>query len=199
MLATPPCPFLLVQKHGCGSDKIEKSQAVEIFLSCPPTWIRPRLKPRRRSVWSGHRLAIFATAKISLRRSNPDTPQAVAGLWAANIQKNCPPTWIRTRDLTLKRRLLYQLSYGRNSYVAHREVLTACPVVSLLYYWGAMGGFGKCKMKNTKCKGLAKLSNVVLTPHIASGTIVAREEMAHMAAENLIVFFEGKVPPNIVK
>ncbi|OHA25868.1 MAG: hypothetical protein A3D56_01735 [Candidatus Taylorbacteria bacterium RIFCSPHIGHO2_02_FULL_45_35] len=48
-------------------------------------------------------------------------------------------------------------------------------------------------------KGLAKLSNVVLTPHIASGTIAAREEMAHMAAENLVAFFEGKVPPNLVK
>jgi lactate dehydrogenase-like 2-hydroxyacid dehydrogenase len=46
--------------------------------------------------------------------------------------------------------------------------------------------------------GLAELSNVVLTPHIASATIETRNEMARMAAENLIAFFDGKTPPNIV-
>lgn len=47
-------------------------------------------------------------------------------------------------------------------------------------------------------KGLSKLSNVILTPHIASGTITAREEMARMASDNLIAFFEGRTPRNIV-
>lgn len=44
--------------------------------------------------------------------------------------------------------------------------------------------------------GLSKLSNVVLTPHTASATRVARDGMATLAAQNLIAFFEGKVPPN---
>lgn len=47
-------------------------------------------------------------------------------------------------------------------------------------------------------KGLAKLPNVVLTPHTASATRVAREAMAKLAAENLIAFFENRVPPNKV-
>lgn len=47
-------------------------------------------------------------------------------------------------------------------------------------------------------KGLAKLSTVVLTPHTASATKAAREAMARLAAENLIVFFEGRTPPNTV-
>ena len=47
-------------------------------------------------------------------------------------------------------------------------------------------------------KGLAKLPNVVLTPHTASATKAARDGMATLAAENLIAFFEGKVPPNKV-
>jgi len=47
-------------------------------------------------------------------------------------------------------------------------------------------------------KGLAKLSNVVLTPHTASATKSARDGMARLAAENLIAFFEGKTPPNKV-
>ncbi len=47
-------------------------------------------------------------------------------------------------------------------------------------------------------KGLAKLPNVVMTPHTASATKSARDGMAKLAAENLIVFFEGKTPPNTV-
>lgn len=47
--------------------------------------------------------------------------------------------------------------------------------------------------------GLAELDNVVITPHIASATDMAREEMAKLAAENLIAFFDGQTPPNLVK
>lgn len=39
--------------------------------------------------------------------------------------------------------------------------------------------------------GLLSLSNVVLTPHIASSTLRAREEMAKIAATNIIDFLEG--------
>ncbi len=47
-------------------------------------------------------------------------------------------------------------------------------------------------------KGIAKLPNVVLTPHIASATAEARRAMSRLAAENLIAFFNGKTPPNII-
>jgi glyoxylate reductase len=43
-------------------------------------------------------------------------------------------------------------------------------------------------------KGLAKLDNVVLTPHIASARTSARDEMAVLAAQNIIDVFEGRVP-----
>ena len=41
---------------------------------------------------------------------------------------------------------------------------------------------------------LLALSNVVLTPHIASATIPTRQAMANLAADNLIAFFSGKSP-----
>ena len=46
--------------------------------------------------------------------------------------------------------------------------------------------------------GLAKLDNVLLTPHIASATKETREKMAEIAAENIIAVFSGKTPPNLV-
>lgn len=47
-------------------------------------------------------------------------------------------------------------------------------------------------------KGLAKLPNVVLTPHIASATEEARLDMARMAAQNIIDVLEGGKPANLV-
>lgn len=46
--------------------------------------------------------------------------------------------------------------------------------------------------------GLTECENAVLTPHIASATKTTRDGMARLAAENLITFFDGKTPPNIV-
>ena len=48
------------------------------------------------------------------------------------------------------------------------------------------------------CIGLSKLSNVILTPHIASASVEAREEMATIAANNIIDYFEGRIPRNIL-
>lgn len=47
-------------------------------------------------------------------------------------------------------------------------------------------------------KGLAKLPNTVLSPHIASAQTESREEMSKILAENVIDFFEGRVPRNKV-
>ncbi len=40
--------------------------------------------------------------------------------------------------------------------------------------------------------GLVKLANVVLTPHIASATIEARQAMSRIAAENILAVLSGK-------
>lgn len=47
--------------------------------------------------------------------------------------------------------------------------------------------------------GLAKLDNVVITPHIASATKGTRDKMAEMAANNIIAVLEGQTPPNKVE
>ncbi|MEY4602411.1 MAG: Glyoxylate reductase [Candidatus Parcubacteria bacterium] len=47
--------------------------------------------------------------------------------------------------------------------------------------------------------GLAELSNVVLTPHIASSTVKTRDQMAQRAVTNIIDFLEGKIPSDSVE
>lgn len=46
--------------------------------------------------------------------------------------------------------------------------------------------------------GLAKLDNVVLTPHTASATFEARNDMAVLAAQAIIDVLAGKTPKNLV-
>ena len=45
---------------------------------------------------------------------------------------------------------------------------------------------------------LSKMDNVVMLPHIGSATIETRGKMGLIAAENLIAFFKGQVPPNCI-
>jgi len=45
---------------------------------------------------------------------------------------------------------------------------------------------------------LARLENVVLTPHVGSAGIRTRERMAQMAAENLLAVLRGEEPPHPV-
>ena len=47
--------------------------------------------------------------------------------------------------------------------------------------------------------GLAELSNVVLTPHLASATEETRGAMSRLAAENIIAALEGMAPQNVIK
>jgi glyoxylate reductase len=45
---------------------------------------------------------------------------------------------------------------------------------------------------------LLEFDNVVVAPHISSGGYETRSKMAEMVAENLVSFFEGDIPPNLV-
>lgn len=45
---------------------------------------------------------------------------------------------------------------------------------------------------------LSALDNLIVTPHIASATIEARDEMSRVAAENILAVLQGKAPLNQV-
>ncbi|MBI4434944.1 D-glycerate dehydrogenase [Candidatus Uhrbacteria bacterium] len=46
---------------------------------------------------------------------------------------------------------------------------------------------------------LKAMPNVILTPHIASATVEARQAMSRLAAENILAVLEGREPLNIVR
>jgi glyoxylate reductase len=45
---------------------------------------------------------------------------------------------------------------------------------------------------------LFKMDNVILTPHLGSAASESREEMAMLAAQNLIAMIRGETPPNLL-
>jgi lactate dehydrogenase-like 2-hydroxyacid dehydrogenase len=45
---------------------------------------------------------------------------------------------------------------------------------------------------------LLKMKNVVVAPHLASGSIESRTAMAVLAAQNMVAGLTGQVPPNLV-
>lgn len=45
---------------------------------------------------------------------------------------------------------------------------------------------------------LLRLNNIVVAPHISSASEQTRAKMAEMAATNVISFFEGRKPPNLI-
>ena len=45
---------------------------------------------------------------------------------------------------------------------------------------------------------LLKLDSIVVAPHISSASLETRAKMSEMVAENLVAFFEGKKPPNLI-
>jgi len=66
---------------------------------------------------------------------------------------------------------------------------------------GVIGGAGIDVFEHEPhlAKDLSKLSNVVITPHIASATVDTRNEMSVMVAQGILDFFAGETPAHIVK
>ena len=65
--------------------------------------------------------------------------------------------------------------------------------------WIAGAGLDVFEQEPTpKENPLLKLNNVIVAPHISSASYETRSRMAEMVAENLVAFFEGKTPPNLV-
>ena len=74
----------------------------------------------------------------------------------------------------------------------------AALIIALKEHWIFGAGLDVYEHEPMIPKELTKLDNVILQPHIGSGTIETRTKMALMAAENLIEGLKGNMPPNCI-
>jgi glyoxylate reductase len=96
--------------------------------------------------------------------------------------------------LRLMKKTAYLINNSRGPVVDEKALYKA-----LKEDWIAGAGLDVFEQEPTPVDNpLLKLDNVVVAPHISSASLETRSKMAEMVAENLVAFFEGRKPPNLV-
>jgi glyoxylate reductase len=100
---------------------------------------------------------------------------------------------IGSQELSLMKPTAYLINTSRGPVADEKALLQALKKKKI-------GGAGLDVYENEPAltPGLSELDNVILLPHVGSGTLETRYRMANMAVENLIAGLSGKVPPNLV-
>ncbi|HEX7533928.1 MAG TPA: D-glycerate dehydrogenase [Syntrophales bacterium] len=100
---------------------------------------------------------------------------------------------IGRQELSLMKPTAYLINTSRGPVVDEKALLQALRKKKI-------GGAGLDVYEDEPAltPGLAELENVILLPHVGSGTLETRYRMASMAVENLIAGLSGEVPPNLV-
>jgi len=100
---------------------------------------------------------------------------------------------IGSQELSLMKPTAYLINTSRGPVVDEKALLQALKKKKI-------GGAGLDVYENEPAltPGLAELENVILLPHVGSGTLETRYRMANMAVKNLIAGLSGEVPPNLV-
>jgi len=94
---------------------------------------------------------------------------------------------IGSRELKMMKKTAYLINTSRGPVIDEKAL-----VVALRKKQIAGAAIDVYEFEPKISAGLAKLSNVVLTPHIASATIEARQAMSRIAAENILAVLRGK-------
>jgi len=101
---------------------------------------------------------------------------------------------INEEKLRLMKKTAYLINNSRGAVIDEKALYRA-----LKEEWIAGAGLDVFEREPTQLDNpLLMLDNVVVAPHISSSSHETRSRMAEMVAENLIAFFEGTIPPNLV-
>lgn len=100
---------------------------------------------------------------------------------------------IGKKEFAIMKKTAYLINTSRGPVIDERELLRALKGKQIA---GAAIDVYEFEPKLTK--GLDKLNNVILSPHIASGTLEVREQMGFIAAKNIIAVLSGKKAINLV-
>jgi glyoxylate reductase len=100
---------------------------------------------------------------------------------------------VGSQELSLMKPTSYLINTSRGPVVDEKALLQALRRKKI-------GGAGLDVYENEPAltPGLAELDNVILLPHVGSGTLETRFRMAAMAVANLNAGLSGQVPPNLV-
>lgn len=98
------------------------------------------------------------------------------------------------QKLKLMKKTAYLINNSRGPVIDEKALYKA-----LKEGWIAGAGLDVFEQEPTPSDNpLLKLSNIVVAPHISSASLETRSQMSQMVADNLIAFFQGKKPPNLV-
>ena len=101
---------------------------------------------------------------------------------------------INEEKLRLMKKTAYVINNSRGAVIDENALYRA-----LKEGWIAGAGLDVFEQEPTPLGNpLLSLDNVVAAPHISSSSHETRSRMAKIVAENLIAFFEGRIPPNLV-
>lgn len=100
---------------------------------------------------------------------------------------------IGKKELALMKKTAYLINTSRGPIVDELALVAALKKKQL-----AGAALDVYEFEPQLSAGLAKLENVVLTPHTASATIEARSAMAELAAQNILNVLQGKEPVALV-
>ncbi len=98
---------------------------------------------------------------------------------------------ISEKELKLMKKMAFLVNTSRGPVINEKALVKVLKEGTI-----AGAGLDVYEFEPKLSPGLAKLDNVILTPHIASARVAARNEMAEISANNIIDFFEGRVPRN---
>lgn len=94
---------------------------------------------------------------------------------------------IDAKKLRLMKKTAYLINTSRGPIIDERALVAALKKKQI-----AGAGLDVFEFEPKLAPGLAKLPNVVMTPHTASATIEARQAMSRLAAENIVAVLAGK-------
>lgn len=120
--------------------------------------------------------------------STPDEVLRVADVVSLHVPLTKETTHlINAERLSLMKSTAYLVNTSRGPVIDENALVSALKSGTIK---GA--GLDVFEFEPKLAKGLAKLSNVVITPHIASATEKSRHDMAVLSAENIIEVLEGR-------
>jgi len=100
---------------------------------------------------------------------------------------------IDARRLRMMRRNAFLINTARGDVVDEVALIDALKAGTI-----AGAGLDVYQQEPSVPEALMALTNVVLLPHLGSATMESRTAMGMRAVENLVAFFEGREPPDVV-